>query len=152
MFVGCHSFLINFIILENVNEFVENGLTKDLFGKPFKEHIGLEEDINKGVLWFKIGNNMTIFNMPHAKRKFNKLTTEQHNMMSPILKVSDKDRANGVNQEFYKGCLDLGDEYKVDQEVIDRIKRGHASSHSRKMEFEIASAPSHVVTLIAVSA
>ncbi|GJX10010.1 putative reverse transcriptase domain-containing protein [Tanacetum coccineum] len=135
VFVGCHTFLIYFIILENVNEFVEKGLTEVLFGKPFKENIGLEEDINKGVLWFKIRDDKTIFNMPRAERKLGKLTTEQHTMTSPILKVSNKDKAKGVChpfqkiKEFYRGCLNLEDEYKQDQEVIDWIKQGHASVH-----------------------
>ncbi|GJS30652.1 hypothetical protein Tco_0491272 [Tanacetum coccineum] len=135
VFVGCHMFLINFIILENVNEFVEKGLTEVLFDKPFKENIGLEEDINKGVLWFKIRDDKTIFNMPRAERKLGKLTTEQHNMMFPILKVYDEDKAKGVChpfqkiKEFYRGCSNSGDEYKQDQEVIDWIKRGHASVH-----------------------
>ncbi|GKA35717.1 hypothetical protein Tco_0722208 [Tanacetum coccineum] len=44
-------------------------MTEILFGKPFKENVGLEEDINKGVLWFKIRDDKTIFNMPRAKRK-----------------------------------------------------------------------------------
>ncbi|GJV98613.1 homeodomain-like protein [Tanacetum coccineum] len=64
LFIGCHSFLTNFIILENMNEFVEKGLTEVILGKPFKEKIGLEEDISKGRIWFKIGDDKTIFNMP----------------------------------------------------------------------------------------
>nr|GEX03595.1 hypothetical protein [Tanacetum cinerariifolium] len=125
VFVGCHTFLIDFIILDNINEFVEKGLTEVLFGLPFKENIGLEEDVNMGVLWFKIRDDKTIFNMPRAERKLNKLTTEQHNMMSPILKVSDEDKAKEVChpfqkiKEYYKGCFNLGNEYKQDQEVID---------------------------------
>ncbi|GKE50338.1 hypothetical protein Tco_1481596, partial [Tanacetum coccineum] len=66
---------------------------------PFKEKVGLEEDITMGVLWFKIENDKTIFNMPHAEKRLCKLTTEQHNMMSPILKVSDEDKANEVLSE-----------------------------------------------------
>ncbi|GJT19119.1 hypothetical protein Tco_0877825 [Tanacetum coccineum] len=83
VFIGCHSFLTDFIILENVNEFVKKGLTEVIFGKPFKEKIGLEEDISKGILWFKIGDDKTIFNMPRTERRLSKLTTEQQNLMSP---------------------------------------------------------------------
>ncbi|GJZ88682.1 hypothetical protein Tco_0660464 [Tanacetum coccineum] len=46
VFIGCHSFLTDFIIIENVNEFVEKGLAEVIFGKPFIEKIGLEEDIS----------------------------------------------------------------------------------------------------------
>nr|GEY44134.1 RNA-directed DNA polymerase, eukaryota, reverse transcriptase zinc-binding domain protein [Tanacetum cinerariifolium] len=44
--------LIDVIILENVNKFVEKGLTEVMFSKTIKDHIGLEEDVKKGVLWF----------------------------------------------------------------------------------------------------
>ncbi|GKF34613.1 hypothetical protein Tco_0107813, partial [Tanacetum coccineum] len=119
----------------NIHEFIEKGLTEVLFGKPFKDQTGLEEDLKRGVIWFKVGNDKTIFNMPRAERRFSKLTTKQHNMMPPILKISDEDMAKGVSQpyqkikKFYKGCLDLGNEYKQDQEVIDWIRRGHVSMH-----------------------
>ncbi|GKD67624.1 hypothetical protein Tco_1321714 [Tanacetum coccineum] len=58
--------------------------------------------------------------------------------MSPILKFSDEDKAKGIShpyqkiKQFYKGCLNLGEEYKQDLEVIDWIKRGHASVFSTK--------------------
>ncbi|GKB50818.1 hypothetical protein Tco_0901571 [Tanacetum coccineum] len=135
VFIGCHSFLTNFIILENVNEFVEKGLAEVIFGKPFKEKIRLEEDISKGIIWFKIGDDKTIFNMPRAEKRLSKLTTKQQNLMSPILKISDEDKAKGIShpyqkiKEFYKDCLNLGEEYKQDLEVIDWIKQGHASVH-----------------------
>nr|GEV64880.1 hypothetical protein [Tanacetum cinerariifolium] len=124
VFIGCHSFLTNFIILENVNEFVEKRLTEVIFSKPFKEKIGLEEDISKGILWFKIRDDKTIFNTPRAEWRLSKLTTEQQNMMSPILKISYEDKAKGIIhpyeklKEFYIGCLNLREEYKQDVEVL----------------------------------
>nr|GEV47141.1 hypothetical protein [Tanacetum cinerariifolium] len=143
VFIGCHSFLTNFIILENINEFVKKGLTVVILGKPFKEKIGLEEDISKGRISFKIGDDKTIFNMPRAKRRLNKLTTEQQNMMPLILKISDEYKAKGIShpylkiKEFYKGTLNLGEEYKQDLEVIDWIKQGHASLLYKKVEFKV---------------
>ncbi|GJZ45291.1 hypothetical protein Tco_0592887 [Tanacetum coccineum] len=135
VFIGCHSFLTDFIILENVNEFVEKGLAEVIFGKPFKDEIGLEDNIIKGIIWFKIGDDKTIFNMPRAEKMLSKLTTEQQNLMSPILKISDEDKAKGIShpyqkiKEFYKDCLNLREEYKKDLEVIDWIKWGHTSVH-----------------------
>ncbi|GJY37703.1 homeodomain-like protein [Tanacetum coccineum] len=36
VFIGNHQFLVDFIILKNISEFVEKGLTEVLFGQPFK--------------------------------------------------------------------------------------------------------------------
>ncbi|GKC34170.1 hypothetical protein Tco_1046554 [Tanacetum coccineum] len=35
----------------------------------FNENIGLEEDLSKGILWFNIRDDKTIFNMPRAERR-----------------------------------------------------------------------------------
>ncbi|GJX56249.1 hypothetical protein Tco_0286146 [Tanacetum coccineum] len=113
VFIGHHTFLIDFIVVEDIHEFVEKGLTEVMFGKSFKDQTGLEENLKRGVILFKVGKNKTIFNMPREERIFNKLTTKQHYMMPPILKISDEDMAKGVSQpyekikKFYKGCLDL---------------------------------------------
>ncbi|GJX55362.1 hypothetical protein Tco_0285259 [Tanacetum coccineum] len=61
VFIENHPFLVDFIILENISEFGEKGLTEVLFGQPFKEQIGLVEDWGKGTLWFKIGNDKQYF-------------------------------------------------------------------------------------------
>ncbi|GJS28305.1 hypothetical protein Tco_0488925 [Tanacetum coccineum] len=127
VFIGSHQFLIDFIILENINEFVEEGLTEVLFGQPFKEHVRIIDDMINGILWFKIEDDKTIFNMPRAEKRFGKLTVRHHNTMGPILKISDEDRSMGIHHPyqkikgFYHGCLELGEEYKHDQEVIDWI-------------------------------
>ncbi|GJQ98061.1 homeodomain-like protein [Tanacetum coccineum] len=128
VFIGSHQFLIDFIILENINEFMEEGLTEVLFGQPFKEHIGIIDDRVNEILWFKIGDDKTIFNIAVPKKIFGKLTVIQHNIMGPILKISDADRSRGIHHPyqkikgFYQGCLELGEEYKHDQEVIDWIE------------------------------
>ncbi|GJX04870.1 hypothetical protein Tco_0190786 [Tanacetum coccineum] len=128
VFIRNHQFLVDLIILENISEFVETGLTEVLFGQPFKEKIGIVEDRGKGTLWFKIGNGKIIFHMPRAEKAIRKLTAKQHNSMGPLLKVSDEDKKQGIHKPekkikgFYKGCLSLGNEYKYDQEVIDWIQ------------------------------
>ncbi|GJR89946.1 homeodomain-like protein [Tanacetum coccineum] len=94
MFIGNHQFLVDFIILENISEFVEKGLTEVLFGRPFKEQIGLVEDRGKGILWFKI-----------------------------VMKIREEESISLKKiKGFYRGCLSLGNEYKYDQEVVDWIR------------------------------
>ncbi|GJY18388.1 hypothetical protein Tco_0389879 [Tanacetum coccineum] len=116
----------------NVSGFIEKGLIEVLLGKSFKECVGLEEGVTEGILLFKIGNDKTIFNMLQAFSKFSKLTATRRNMMAPILRISEEDKARGIHhpyqkiKELYKGCLHLGIEYKRDEEAIDWIIRGHA--------------------------
>ncbi|GJX63730.1 homeodomain-like protein [Tanacetum coccineum] len=128
VFIGSHQFLVDFIVLKNISEFVEKGLTEVLFGRPFKEQIGLVKDRVKETLWFKISNDKIMFHMPRAEKAFRELTVKQHNSMGPLLKIGDEDKKKGIRKPeqkikgFYKGCLSLGNEYKYDQEVVDWIQ------------------------------
>ncbi|GKB90571.1 DUF4219 domain-containing protein [Tanacetum coccineum] len=131
---------VDFIILENISEFVEKGLSEVLFGHPFKEQIGLVEDRGKGTLWFKINDDKIIFHMPRAEKAFRKLTVKQQNLMGPLLKVSDEDKKRGIHKTekkikgFYRGCLSLGNEYKFDQDVcsLEAFTRLNSSTWATK--------------------
>ncbi|GJX94634.1 homeodomain-like protein [Tanacetum coccineum] len=100
VFVGCHNFQIDFIVLEDISEFVEKGLTEVPLGKPFKDCVGLEVDVTQGLLWFNIGNDKTIFNMPRTFNKFYKLTIAHHNKMTHVLRTSDEDKAKGIYHPY----------------------------------------------------
>ncbi|GKC14435.1 hypothetical protein Tco_1011217 [Tanacetum coccineum] len=99
VFIEGHQFLIDFII-ENINEFMEEGLIEVLFGQHFKENVGIIDDMVNEVLWFKIRDDKTIFNMAPNEDT----SIEIHH---PYQKIKG----------FYRGCLELGEEYKHDQEV-----------------------------------
>nr|GEU58230.1 homeodomain-like protein [Tanacetum cinerariifolium] len=100
VFIGCHTFLIDFIVLEDISEFVEKGSTEVQFGKAFKDRVGLEIDVTEGILWFKIGKDKTIFNMPQAFNKFSKLPTAHHNKMAHVLRTSDEDKERGIYNPY----------------------------------------------------
>ncbi|GJV22273.1 hypothetical protein Tco_1371293 [Tanacetum coccineum] len=95
VFIGNHQFLVDFIILENISEFVEK--------------IRLVEDRGKGTVWFKISNDKIIFHMPRAEKAFRKLMVKQHNSMGPLLKVSDEDKKRGIHKP------------KKDQRILQRL-------------------------------
>ncbi|GJX36419.1 hypothetical protein Tco_0247976 [Tanacetum coccineum] len=107
------------LVVENICEFVEKELTEVLFGKPFKDNTGLEEDLKGGVIWFKIGNDKTIFNMPRAETRFRKLTTEHHSMMSPILKISNENMAKGIRVAILKYSPQSSESKSEETGVID---------------------------------
>ncbi|GJZ36075.1 hypothetical protein Tco_0581892 [Tanacetum coccineum] len=133
VFVGCYIFLADFIVLVDVRDFIEKGLTEILLGRPFRDSMGSEESVIVGLVWLKIGDDKTIFKMPRVISKFHHLSTKQCKMMGPILRVTDEDKAKGFDhpyqkiKEFYKGCMQIGDEYKRDEKVIEWITHEHVS-------------------------
>ncbi|GJR24963.1 hypothetical protein Tco_0973490 [Tanacetum coccineum] len=94
IFVGCYTYLADFVVLEDVSEFIENGLTEVLLGKPFTYLTFLEERILEGLVWFSNGIGKTIFQMPRTISRFKHLSNEECNKTPHVLILSDEDKEN----------------------------------------------------------
>lgn len=135
LFFGTYTFLVDFMALEDISEFVEDELTSVILGSPFKSISGLEDDVNKGKVWLKNGNDKTIFIMPRTMSNFKHLTKRQLSFIRPLLEISNEDKANGYEhlhqkiKNFYNGCLKLGNEYKKDEKLLEWIQRGDCHIH-----------------------
>jgi chemotaxis regulatin CheY-phosphate phosphatase CheZ len=70
IFIGTYSFLVNFMIFDDVTEFVENGLEEIILGKPFQDLSGIQIDTLNGVVWLSNSNDVTIFKMPRVVENF----------------------------------------------------------------------------------
>ncbi|PWA79808.1 hypothetical protein CTI12_AA201500 [Artemisia annua] len=133
VFIGTYSFLVNFMIFDDVIEFVENGLEEIILGKPFQDLSGIQIDTLNGVVWHSNNNDVTIFKMPRVVENFKHWNRKQLSRAKLLLNISNKDKENGYNypyqkiKDFYKGCLDLGDAYKKDERVIDMLGREYTS-------------------------
>ncbi|GJZ28941.1 hypothetical protein Tco_0573588 [Tanacetum coccineum] len=68
-----------------------------------------------------------------VKTRCKHLTNAQCNKMRPLLKVSARDKLNGIShpyqllKSFYKGILNLGPKYDRDEKIEERLTRGHVS-------------------------
>ena len=135
IFIGMYTFLVDFVVLDDVSEFVEDGLTGVILGSPFKAISGLGEDAKQGIVWLQYGNDKTIFRMPRVVKNFKHLNFKQLSRMRPLLELSDEDKANGYKyphqkiKKFYTSCLMLGDEYKKDLGLIEWIQHGGGHVH-----------------------
>lgn len=48
VFVGSFVYLVEFMVMENLGEFIDNNLTQVVFGKPFKRLTNLDEKLMEG--------------------------------------------------------------------------------------------------------
>ena len=70
VFVGTYTFLADFMVYDDMGEFVENGLEEVILGKPFQELSRIEVDTINGVVWLSNANDVTVFKMPRAIENF----------------------------------------------------------------------------------
>ncbi|GKC43355.1 hypothetical protein Tco_1061077, partial [Tanacetum coccineum] len=134
-FVGSFIYITDFVVLEDIGEFILRDMAEVVMGKPFRKVTKLEYDCAKGLMSFtRIFDNYT-FQMPRTIPRFKSWGHVSWSKIPPILVLSQRDLTNGFrnayekNKFMYKNCLNLGPEYQVDESMKEWLIRGHVSLH-----------------------
>ncbi|GKB56542.1 homeodomain-like protein, partial [Tanacetum coccineum] len=131
VFVGSFTYIIDFVVLEDIGEFIVSDMTDVVMGKPFREVTKLEYDYAKGLLYFTRTFDNYTFQMPHTIPRFKSWGHMSWSKIPPILVLSQRDLINGFrnayekNKFMYKNCLNLGPEYQVDKTMKEWLIHGH---------------------------
>ncbi|GJR70758.1 hypothetical protein Tco_0016823 [Tanacetum coccineum] len=135
VFVGSFTYITDFVVLEDIGEFIQINKAEVVMGKPFRKITKLEYDYAKGLMSFnRIFDNYT-FQMPRTIPRFKHWGHVSWSKIPPILVLNQRDLTNGFknayekNKFMYKNCLNLGPEYQVDESMKEWLIRGHVSIH-----------------------
>ncbi|GJV04962.1 hypothetical protein Tco_1338531 [Tanacetum coccineum] len=74
VFVGSFTYIMDFVVLENIGEFIMSDMAEVLMGTPFRKITKLKCDVAKGLVSFTKIFDTYIFRMPRTKpslRSFN---------------------------------------------------------------------------------
>ncbi|GKE14814.1 hypothetical protein Tco_1422391 [Tanacetum coccineum] len=132
VFVGSFTYITDFVVLEDIGEFIMSNMTEVLMGQPFRKITKLKYDVVKGLVSFTKIFDTYIFRMPHTipwLRNFN------WSKVPPLLELSQHDLMSGLrhpyekNKFMYKNCLNLGPEYQVYGSMKEWLIHGHVSIH-----------------------
>ena len=133
VFVGSFMYLVDFMVMKNLGEFIDDKLTQVIFGKPFKRLANLDEKPMDGLITFSDGEEDFIYQMPRTHPRFKNFSIESCNRLVPIDLLSENDKRNGLkyphekNKRYYRGCLELNDDYKKDEATIRWLTLGYVS-------------------------
>ncbi|GKD71596.1 hypothetical protein Tco_1325686 [Tanacetum coccineum] len=117
IFVGTFSVMMDFAVLEDMDAYRDEGMGDIIFGKPFLREVRIKARRFEGMITIYNGNDEVTYQMVQSHLRFKHHTNEQCNKIPPLLKVSDKDKKNGISHPyqklkgFYKGVLNLGPDY-----------------------------------------
>ncbi|GJY50660.1 hypothetical protein Tco_0441507 [Tanacetum coccineum] len=132
VFVGSFTYIMDFVVLEDIGEFIMSDMAEVLMGKPFRKITKLKYDVSKGLVSFTKIFDTYIFRMPRTilrPRNFNwskvpsLLELSQDDLMSRLRHPYEK------NKFMYKNCLNLCPKYQVDKSMKEWLIRGHMSIH-----------------------
>ncbi|GJT66102.1 hypothetical protein Tco_1017582 [Tanacetum coccineum] len=120
MFVGNFTYIMDFVVLEDIGGFIMSDMDEVLMGRPFRKITKLKYDVAKGLVSFtKIFDTYT-YRIP---RTIPRLKNFNWSKVPPLLELSQNDLMNGLrhphekNKFMYKNCLNLGLEYQVNESM-----------------------------------
>ncbi|GKB33689.1 putative reverse transcriptase domain-containing protein [Tanacetum coccineum] len=135
IFVGTFSVMTDFVVLEDMDAYRDNEMGDIIFGEPFLREVRIKTKRFEGIITLYNGDNEVTYQMVRSHPKFKHHTNEQCNKIPPLLKVSEKDKINGISHAyqklkgFYKEVLNLGPDFIRVPSMEEWLTRGHISVH-----------------------
>ncbi|GJT36215.1 homeodomain-like protein [Tanacetum coccineum] len=136
VFVGSFTYITDFVVLEDIGEFILSDMAEVLMGRPFRKNTKLKYDVAKGLVSFtKIFDTYT-YRMPRTKPRLKNFNCSK---VPSLLELRQNDLMNGVrhpyekNKFMYKNCLNLGPEYQGNESMKEWLIRGHVIFDEKKL-------------------
>ncbi|GJY68737.1 hypothetical protein Tco_0471719 [Tanacetum coccineum] len=135
IFVGTFYVLTDFVVLDDMDAYRDEGMGDVIFGKPFLREVGIKARRFDGMITIYNGNDEVTYQKVRYHSRFKHHTNEQCNKIPPLLKVSEHDKMNGISHSyqklkgFYKGVLNLGPDFVRVPTMEEWLTRGHVSVH-----------------------
>ncbi|GKC25136.1 hypothetical protein Tco_1027286 [Tanacetum coccineum] len=117
VFVGNFTYVLDFIIVEDISSIIDPRLSQVVLGKPFVEISNMTHDPPEGVVRFINGTDEIAYKIPHKIEQYNSLSDLEKEHTKSVYLRNKEDKRRGVEYVmskilgFYKECLELGPEY-----------------------------------------
>ncbi|GJW82079.1 hypothetical protein Tco_0146054 [Tanacetum coccineum] len=111
------TYVIEFMIIEDISSIIDPRLSQVVLGKPFIEISNMTRDLSVGVVKFTDRINEISYKMPHKIEKYDSLSDLEKEHTKSVYLRNEKDKRRGVEYVMkkilglYKECLELGPEY-----------------------------------------
>ncbi|GJX56362.1 retrovirus-related pol polyprotein from transposon TNT 1-94 [Tanacetum coccineum] len=117
VFVGNFTYVVDFMIVEDISSIIDPRLSQVVLGRPFIEISNMTHDLPEGVVRFTNENDEVAYKMPHKIEQYNSLSNLEKEHTKSVYLRNEEDKRRGVDYVmskilgFYKECLELGPEY-----------------------------------------
>ncbi|GJY60078.1 hypothetical protein Tco_0459970 [Tanacetum coccineum] len=121
VFVGNFTYKCDFVVLEDTTNVIDHDLGSVVFEKLSVEATGLVYDRKEGTIMFEKDKEEIVLKMPHKMEMFKHIdfTNVKTDRIPPFVIESDDDNSE---KTYYSDSLDLGPEYKNDENVCRAIR------------------------------
>ncbi|GJT59514.1 retrotransposon ORF1 [Tanacetum coccineum] len=117
VFIGNFTYIIDFMIVDDISLIVDPRLSQVVLGRPFIEISNMTHNPPEGVVRFINGIDEVAYKMPHKIEQYDLLLDLEKEHTKSVYLRNEEDKRRGVEYimskilGFYKECLELGPEY-----------------------------------------
>ena len=128
VFVGNFTNIVDFMVVEDLANVIDFRLSHVVLGKPFIEDSKLKHDRIEGTVQFSNEFDRITYRMPNKMKEFRYVPKLDMDNISAIEDINEEDKNKGMNfiwekrSRYYKNCLTLGPKYRVDMEIVQRLR------------------------------
>ncbi|GKF46049.1 hypothetical protein Tco_0135851 [Tanacetum coccineum] len=133
VFIRGFTYIVDFMILEDLGTIINSRLTKVVLSKPFVETSKLDYDHSEGIIKFTNKKDEVAFRMPQSTKELHLVSQLEKNKFEAFFVERIKDRKKGLRyilekrKGYYMNCLKFGQEYRKDKKIIKELTSGHVS-------------------------
>ncbi|GJU22529.1 protein kinase-like domain, concanavalin A-like lectin/glucanase domain protein [Tanacetum coccineum] len=133
IFIGCFIYVVDFMILEDLGNIIDSGLSEVVLGKPFVHTSKLTYDESLGLIRFSQRDDEVVFRMPQRTKELDLVSSLEKDKFEAFFVENLKVRKKGFKhvlkkrRGYYKACMNHGHTYKRDREAIEKLKTSHIS-------------------------
>ncbi|GJW26747.1 hypothetical protein Tco_0040558 [Tanacetum coccineum] len=117
VFIGNFTYVVDFMIVEDISSIIDPRLSQVVLGRPFIEISNMNHELPEGLVRFTNKNDEVAYKMPHKIDQYNSLSDLEREYAKSVYLRDEEDKRKRVDYimsktlGFYKECLELGPEY-----------------------------------------
>ncbi|GJR92587.1 MAK10-like protein [Tanacetum coccineum] len=129
VFIGNFTYIVDFMIVEDMSSIIDPRLSQVVLGKPFVEISNMTHDSPEGVVRFTNGTDEVSYKMPHMIEQYNSLSNLEKEHTKSVYLRNEEDKRRGVEYVmskilgFYKECLELGPNMSLEWMMKEKSRR-----------------------------
>ncbi|GJX50057.1 hypothetical protein Tco_0276902 [Tanacetum coccineum] len=105
VFVGNFTYIVDFMIIEDISLIINPRLSQVVLGKPFVEISNMTHDPQEGVVRFTNGNDEVSYKMPHKIEQYNSLSSLEREHTKPVYLKNEEDKKKRGRVIFHEKKL-----------------------------------------------
>ncbi|GKB50954.1 hypothetical protein Tco_0901707 [Tanacetum coccineum] len=97
VFVGNFTYVVDFMIIEDISSIIDPRLSQVVLGRPFIEISNMTHDLPEGVVRFTNENDEVAYKMPHKIEQHNSLSNLEKEHTKSVYLRNEEDKRRGVD-------------------------------------------------------